>query len=163
MSTKHNVQEVLMDIDYRDEITVGEVNAIRKSMGWRQDNPEQLQAALDGSAFIVAAYDGDQAIGMARLIWDGGGGASISNILSPEYTSQGVEGALITRLLDYLRGKLKPGFGIQVDIRAWSGQEPFYESLGFQLSTPERRGIPMHICLTNQIELTDKMFGQMGF
>lgn len=152
-----------MDITFKNVIKVDEVNSIRKSMGWRQDHPEQLQAALDGSAFIVAAYDKDKAIGMARLIWDGGGGASISNILNPEYRNQGVENELITRILNFLRDKLKPGFGIQVDIRAWSGQESLYESLGFQLSTVERRGVPMHICLTEQIELTDKMFKQMGF
>ena len=147
-----------MNITYTNTITVNEVNAIRKSMGWRQDNPEQLQAGLDGSALIVAAYDKDMAIGMARLIWDGGGGASISNILVPEYINRGVEGELIIRILNFLRSKLKPGFGIQVDIRAWGGQESMYESLGFQISTTERRGMPMHICLTNQIELTDAMF-----
>ncbi len=152
-----------MNISYKNDISVDEVNAIRKSMGWRQDNPEQLQAALDGSAFIVAAYDNDTAIGMARLIWDGGGGASISNILCPEYSKQGIESALIASVLSFLRGKLKPGYGIQVDIRAWQGQEALFESLGFQISTPERRGIPMHICLVDQIELTDKMFGQMGY
>ncbi|MFA6731023.1 MAG: GNAT family N-acetyltransferase [Candidatus Izemoplasmatales bacterium] len=152
-----------MSITYKDTINVNEVNTIRKLMGWRQDNPEQLQAALNGSAFIVAAYDKDKAIGMARLIWDGGGSASIANILCPEYKNQGIENELITRILNFLRDKLKPGFGIQVDIRAWRGQESLYESLGFQLSTVERRGIPMHICLTDQIELTDKMFKQMGF
>jgi GNAT superfamily N-acetyltransferase len=132
-------------------------------MGWRQDNPEQLQASLDGSAFIVAAYDNDTAVGMARLLWDGGGGASISNILCPAYREQDIESALIAHVLDFLRDKLKPGYGIQVDIRAWRGQESLYENLGFQVSTPERRGIPMHICLTDQIELTDKLFGQMDF
>jgi len=133
-------------------------------MGWRQNNPEQLQAELDGSTLIVAAYDQDKAVGMAWLIWVGGGGAIISNVLLiPEYQNQGIESELIIRILDFLCEKLKPGFGIQVDIRAWGNQESLYGGLGFQISTPERRGIPMHICLTDQIEITDKMFGQMGF
>jgi GNAT superfamily N-acetyltransferase len=152
-----------MEINYTNEITVEEVNSIRKAMKWRQDNPEQLQAGLDGSALIVAAYENGIAIGMARLIWDGSGGASIAILLMPDYQNKGVEKELINRILDYLRGQLKPGHGIQVDIRALSGQEQIYESLGFILSTTERRGIPMHICLTNQIELTDKMFKQMGY
>jgi GNAT superfamily N-acetyltransferase len=150
-------------IKYKDTITANEVNTIRKSMGWRQDNPEQLQAGLDGSAMVVAAYDGDKAAGMARLIWDGGGGAAIYSLLMPEYRGNGIEEELITRILDYLRGKLKLGYGIQIDIRAWGGQVPLYEGLGFVVSTAERRGVPMHVCLTNQIELTDKMFGQMGY
>ena len=152
-----------MDITYKNTITAEEINSIRKAMGWRQDNPEQLQAGLNGSAYITAAYKNDIAIGMARLIWDGGGGASIINLLLPEYQNQGVEKELITRIFDYLRNQLKPGYGIQVDIRAFNGQESIYNDLGFILSTAERRGIPMHICLTNQIELTDKMFNQMGY
>ena len=153
-----------MNVIYKNDISVEEVNAIRKSMGWRQDNTEQLQSALDGSALIVAAYEGNKAIAMARLIWDGGGGASISNIqIMPEYRNTGIEKELISQILDYLRERLKPGFGIQVDIRSFGDQEPLYEDIGFQISTKERRGVPMHICLTNQIELTDKMFKQMGY
>jgi hypothetical protein len=80
-----------------------------------------------------------------------------------EYSNKGVESELITHILNFLRDKLRPGFGIQVDIRAFGEQESLYEKLGFQISTAERRGVPMHICLTNQIELTDKMFKQMGY
>jgi hypothetical protein len=76
---------------------------------------------------------------------------------------QGIETEMIARIFDYLRTKLKPGFGIQVDVKAWTNQEQIYESLGFQVSTPQRRGIPMHICLTDQIELTDAMFQQFEF
>jgi len=149
-------------INYKNTITVDEVNTIRKAMQWRQDNPKQLQASLYGSALIVAAYDQSKAVGMARLLWDGGGCASITSILLPEYKKIGIETELIQRILVYLQEKLQPGYGIQVDVRAWEGQESIYKDLGFQLSTVERRGIPMHICLTNQIELTDRMFEQTG-
>ena len=133
-------------------------------MGWRQDNPEQLQSSLDGSALIIAAYDDDKAIGMARLIWDGGGSASIIGVyIIPDYSKQGIEEKIIETILNYLREKLKPGFGIQVDIKAFGYQESLYQDIGFILSTIERRGVPMHICLTNQIESTDKVFGQMGY
>ena len=153
-----------MNITYKNDITVEAVNSIRKAMGWRQDNMEQLQSALDGSALVVAAYEGNNAIAMARLIWDGGGGASIPGIqIIPEYRNTGVEKVLISQILDYLRKRLNPGFGIQVDIRAFGYQESLYEDIGFQLSTKEQRGVPMHICLTNQIELTDKLFKQMGY
>ena len=132
-------------------------------MGWRQDNPEQLQSSLDGSALIIAAYDDDKAIGMARLIWDGGGSASIIGVyIIPEYSKQGIEEKIIETILNYLREKLKPGFGIQVDIKAFGYQESLYQDIGFIISTVERRGVPMHMCLTNQIESTDKVFGQMG-
>lgn len=152
-----------MEITYKNNITADEVNSLRASIGFRQIDAEQVSAGLKGSSFITAAYDNGNAVGMARLIWDGGGVALVTDVIvSPEYQSQGIEKELVGQVLDYLRGKLKPGFGIQVDVRAWERQEPIYQSLGFGVSTRERRGTPMHICLTDHIELTDAKFKQCG-
>lgn len=153
-----------MSITYKNTISADEVNFLRASVGFRQILPQQIKAGLDGSTLIAAAYDQHKIVGMARLIWDGGFVALIPDVLVlPEYKAQGVEHELITRLLDFLRSKLEPGFGIQVDVKVRNHRESFYESLGFQLSTYERRGIPMHICLTDQIELTDAKFKQCTF
>ena len=153
-----------MSITYKNSVSAEEVNFLRASVGFRQILPEQLNAGLNGSALIVSAYDQHQIVGMARLIWDGGIVALITDVLVlPEYKTQGIEKEMITQLLDFLRSKLKAGFGIQVDVKAWNNQEEFYENLGFQLSAPEHRGVPMHICLTDQIELTDAKFKQCGF
>jgi len=88
-------------------------------------------------------------VGFARLVWDGGSVALIPDILvRPEFQGRGIEARLVRRLLDFLRAKLKPGWGIQVDIRAWN--EPgLYESFGFEITRPERRGLPMHVSLTH--------------
>lgn len=153
-----------MNITYTNTIKANEVNSIRASVGFRQIHPEQVKAGLNGSAVIVAAYDRDKAVGMSRLIWDGGTVALIQDILVlPEYQMQGIETEMITRIFEFLRAKLKPGFGIQVDVKAWNNQEQFYKSFGLQVSTPQQRGVSMHICLTNQIELTDAMFKQCEF
>lgn len=153
-----------MNVTYKSSITPDEVNALRAAVGFRQIDPEQLAAGLAGSAQVAAAVDNGQTVGMARLIWDGGGVALVTDmIVQPDCRSQGIEVQLVEQLLDFLRGKLKPGFGIQVDVRAWEDQQPIYEGLGFVASTPELRGTPMQICLTDQIELTDKKFKQCGF
>jgi GNAT superfamily N-acetyltransferase len=150
-----------LNITYTDAITAAEANAVRKAVGFRQIHPEQLQADLDASTRIWAARAEGQAVGMARLQWNGGAGALIQDLLVvPAYRTRGIEQEMVTRVLDFLRAQLKPGFGIQLDVRAWEGQELFYEGFGFQVSTPQRRGLPMHICLTDQIELTDEMFQQ---
>jgi GNAT superfamily N-acetyltransferase len=125
-------------------------------MGWRRNHPDQLQEDLDSSMFIATAYDGDKAVGMAT--------AEGTVLLIPEYQFQGIENEMMNHVFDFLRTKLKPGYGIQLNIRAWNEKQiALYESLGFQVSTPEKRGVPMHICLTDQIEMTDKMFKQMDF
>lgn len=149
---------------YKNTVSAEEVNFLRASVGFRQILPEQLNAGLNGSTLIVSVYDKSQIVGMARLIWDGGMVAFIPDMLVlPDYKMQGIEKELITRLLDFLRSKLEPGFGIQVDVKVWEHQEEFYESLGFKISTHECRGVPMHICLTDQIELTDAKFKQCAF
>lgn len=145
-----------MNIIYKNKITVDEVNNIRKAMGWRQILPEQMQENLDHSEFIIAAYDEDKPIGMATS------GGTI--LLIPEYQFRGIENDFIAHIFDFLRKKLKPGYGISLNINAFSERQiELYKNLGFQISTPELRGVPMHICLTDQIELTDKMFRQMDF
>ena len=145
-----------MNITYKNTITADEVNAIRKSMGWRQQHPEQMQGEIGAAEFLISAYDGDKAVGMATS------GGNV--LIVPEYQYQGIEKEFFTRIFDFKRSKLKPGYGTQVHVRAWSDEQiKLYESLGFQISTPEKLGVPMHICLTNQIELTDKMFKQMEY
>ena len=116
-----------MGITYTNTITEENVNSIRTAVGFRGIHPEQLQASLDGSAFIIAAYDQDKAVGMARLIWDGGSVALIHDILVvPEYRMQGIEAELITHIFDFLKSKLKTGWGIQVDVRAWGYHEKIF-------------------------------------
>lgn len=153
-----------MGITYKNSITAEEVNFLRASVGFRQIAPEQIAAGLEGSRFISAACSNGQIVGMARLIWDGGGAAILKDVIVlPEYRERGLEEELVGQVLEYLREKLKPGFGIQVDVQAWKWQDAIYRNLGFEISTPERRGIPMQICLTDHIELTDKQFRQCGF
>ncbi|MBI9011011.1 MAG: hypothetical protein JEZ08_02175 [Clostridiales bacterium] len=153
-----------MDVYIKNTISSDEVNYIRASVGFRQIHPEQVQNSLNGSSLLVSEYHEDEIVGMSRLIWDGGSVALIVDLLViPKYQMKDIEEKMITHIFDFLRKKLKPGFGIQVDIRAWGNQENKFEEIGFQKSLAQRRGIPMHICLTKQIELTDAMFKQCDF
>ena len=149
---------------YKNSITADEVNKLRRAACFRQLDEAQIRAGLSGSVLIVSAYEGSDAVGMARLIWDGGITALITDlVVLPEYQNRGIETEMIKRILSFLQDRLRPGFGIQVDVWAWGNQEFLYRELGFVVSTQERRGVPMHICLTEQIELTDARFQQCGF
>lgn len=152
-----------MSLEYRNTITVKEVNQLRKSVGFRQLNEEQLKRSLEGSAFIVSAYD-DIAVGMARLIWDTGSTGMITDLLvHKEYRNKDIEERLITMILEFLKEQLKPGFGIQIDIKGWDSHLEALRTIGFIESSVEKRGHSMHICLTKEIELTDKKYKQCGF
>ena len=149
---------------YKNSITADEVNKLRRAVCFRQIDEAQIEAGLSGSALIVSAYEDSHAVGMARLIWDGGMTALITDlIVLPEHQKRGIEAEIIRQILSFLQKQLHPGFGIQVDVRAWGNQETLYRELGFEVSAQERRGVPMQICLTEQIELTDARFQQCGF
>ena len=149
---------------YKNSITADEVNKLRRAVCFRRIDEAQIEAGLSGSTLIVSAYEDDHAAGMARLIWDGGMTALITDlIVLPEHQNRGIEAEIIRQILSFLQKQLHPGFGIQVDVRAWGNQETLYRELGFEVSTQERRGGPMQICLTEQIELTDARFQQCGF
>ena len=152
-----------MNISYKYSLRADEFNHIRAAVGFRQIHPTEAEGGIKGSTIVIAAHDHESVIGMALLLWNGGGVAIVSMLVVPEYQKQGIENEMITRIFHFLRGKLKPGVGIQVDVRAFGYQTEVYEQLGFKVSTVEQRGTPMHICLTNQIEITDKMYKQMEY
>ena len=106
-----------MTILYTNDISVEDYNALRQSAGWGAVNPEQAQASINGSTFVVAAKDGDNTIGAARLLWDGGNSALIKDMLVlPEYQGRGIGSEMMERILSYLKEHMKPGWGVSIDL-----------------------------------------------
>lgn len=60
-----------MLITYSNQITVVDYNTLRKSVGWNEIKPERAQIGLSNSVCFVAEDEG-KAVGLARLISDGG-------------------------------------------------------------------------------------------
>jgi len=122
-----------MTITYGNEISVEDYNALRESASWPAVHPLQAREGLRGSALVVAARDEGKIVGTARVVWDGGYAALIKDVLVlPDYQGQGIGKEMMERLLAFLRGKLEPGYVIQIDLMAADGKEVFYEKLGFQ-------------------------------
>jgi len=136
-------------IVYSNVISVEDYNRLRMSAGWKTIEPEQARAGLDGSAFVIAAKDGDLAVGTGRLVWDGGYGALIKDVLVlPEYQNMGIGTEIMERILSFLRQRMKPGWSVSVDLMAASGKEGFYEKFGFAARPRENRGAGMDLWLT---------------
>ena len=121
-----------MNITYTDNISADDCNKLRNSAGWFQVHPRQIETGLKSSAFIIAAKDGDTAVGMARVVSDGGYVVFIADVIVlPEYQRKGIGKAMMGKIMDYIRGKLSDGYCIQVDLMAAKGKEKFYEEFGF--------------------------------
>jgi len=138
-----------MSIVYTNTISVEDYNALRASAGWSVIHPEQAQAGLEGSTFIITACDDDKTVGAARLVWDGGCAALIKDMLVlPEYQGKGIGTEMMEQLLSYLKANMRPGWGISVDLMAATEKEPFYEKFGFVSRPRDRRGAGMDMWIT---------------
>jgi len=121
-----------MNITYTNVISVEDCDKLRNSAGWPQMHHDQIKTGLKNSAFIVAAKDEELTVGMARLVSDGGYVAFIVDVLVlPEYQRKGIGKTMMTKIMEYIRGNLKAGYCIQIDLMAAKGKEKFYEEFGF--------------------------------
>ena len=66
-------------ITYEDKITAEEFLALRAHVGWVELPLEEARVCVEKVYFIICARDGEKAIGVARLMWDGGYMAFLSD------------------------------------------------------------------------------------
>ncbi|MCY1715245.1 GNAT family N-acetyltransferase [Caproiciproducens galactitolivorans] len=121
-----------MEIEYQNHITVEEYNTLRQSVGWNRIEAEQAQTGLSNSTYQVKAVHGEEVVGMARLISDGGYVVLIADVIvRPDYQGKGVGKGMITRILEKIKGSLKDGQCVFINLMAAEGREPFYRQFGF--------------------------------
>jgi GNAT superfamily N-acetyltransferase len=140
-----------MSIFYTDKITTADYAVLETAVGW-EFNPEQLEACINGSAYVTAAYecpDGATAdnqtaakiIGAARIVWDFGDDAFLKDVaVLPQYQGRGVGRELILRVINFLNENIKEGWGINLDLIAANGRSGFYEKLGFGIQSSKDGG-----------------------
>jgi GNAT superfamily N-acetyltransferase len=81
---------------------------------------------------MIVAYDGEEAVGMARLLHDGGFQAFIVDVVvMPEYQRMGIGKEMINSIIDYIYSHLDEGEIIYVGLMSAKGKEEFYEQFGF--------------------------------
>lgn len=104
-----------------------------KSVGWKAPCLEQVETALKHSVATFCAFDGDKAVGMARLLGDGGMSFYIKDFaVRPEYQGKGVGRLLMTSIEDYILSSLREGWAVSLELISAKGKEAFYEKCGFE-------------------------------
>ena len=137
-----------MDIAYQNGISVEDYHALRAAVGWEPLCDEQARRSLEHTAFLVRCRDGGTTAGMARLVWDGGYVAYLSDVMvQPEYQGRGIGSELVRRCVEFLRAQLKPGWRIKIFLVAAEGKEPFYEQFGFRTRPNPGNGAGMDLVL----------------
>lgn len=131
-------------ITYSNQIDVKEYNEMRGAVGWKMLDLEQAQRGLDNSEYVIAAYDGDKAIGTARIIGDGGYMYLLADVMVlPEYQKSGIGRHMLTEINKWFEERAKDGSCIMINLMATSGNEGFYAKFGFTARPNDTMGAGM--------------------
>ena len=135
-------------IEYRQDLSLTVCNRLRESVGWSAFSQKQGQRALQQSRFALCAWDGQQPVGMARLVGDGIYDLLCDVVVAPEWQGNGIGKELVRRVLSWVRQNLEPGERCTVNLVANRGKEGFYEGLGFASIPQADTGHGMMLKLT---------------
>ena len=108
-----------------------EILRLYRSVGWTAytDHLEVLQKCFEKSMLTLAAYEGDQLLGIIRAVGDGHTIVFVQDILVfPEYQRKGIGTALLQAMLD------RYSHVRQIELATDNTPKTiaFYKSMGFQ-------------------------------
>lgn len=131
-------------VQYVHTIDENEYNSLRKSVGWNELSSRQVERSLHHSSYFVAARHNGKAIGMARLVSDGGYIAYIADVIVlPEYQGRGIGNTMINMLMQHIQDNMCEGETVFVNLMAAKDKEPFYRKFGFMDRPSDRYGAGM--------------------
>ncbi|HKM34546.1 MAG TPA: GNAT family N-acetyltransferase [Lachnospiraceae bacterium] len=133
-------------MEYRESINVDDYQNLREMVGWLKLTREQAESGILHSAYGIGCYEGNTMIGMARIVWDRGYIAYLSDVVvSPQYQGRGIGKQLVEKTMEYIKSQLKEGWKIKIVLEAAKGKEGFYRKFGFAERPNEQGGPGMDI------------------
>lgn len=103
------------------------------SVGWEPPCREQVACALQNTAASFVAYEGEKAIGMVRLIGDGGMSFYIKDFaVLPEYQGKGAGQMLLLELQQYILEHIEKGWAVSLELISTKEAVKFYQKHGFE-------------------------------
>lgn len=116
--------------------TIDEYRDLRRLAGLSQKSEEAAAAGLPNTRYAVVIERDGIAIGMGRVIGDGGTAFQVTDIaVLPEHQGQGLGKQIVARLVDWLRTSApKSGY---VSLIADGTAKDLYAKFGFKETAPE--------------------------
>ena len=132
---------VMIKITKERSVSIDDVLHLYQAVGWTNytNQPQMLEQALTHSLAIYLAHDGEEIVGLVRLVGDGFSSVFVQDlIVLPSYQRQGIGSNLMKQALaDY-----KDAYQIQLATEQTEKNLGFYRSLGFEtLSTYDCTGM----------------------
>jgi GNAT superfamily N-acetyltransferase len=117
-------------------------NRLRLAVGWSGYEESVIQNALPSTLHCVCAFDGEEMIGMARVIGDAGLVFYVQDVIVlPEYQHQGIGTQLMDAVMKFIRSHAH--HNTIIGLMAARDKEPFYEKYGFIARPTENFGAGM--------------------
>ena len=131
----------MITIKKQEIVKLEDVLHLYQAVGWTNytHQPEMLEQSLAHSLAIYLAHDGEEIVGLVRLVGDGFSSVFVQDlIVLPSYQHQGIGSDLMKEALaDY-----KDAYQIQLATEQTEKTLGFYRSLGFEtLSTYDCTGM----------------------
>lgn len=131
----------MIKITKESSVSIDDVLHLYQAVGWTNytNQPQMLEQALSHSLATYLARDGEEIVGLVRLVGDGFSSVFVQDlIVLPSYQRQGVGSNLMKEALaDY-----KDAYQIQLVTEQTEKTLGFYRSLGFEtLSTYDCTGM----------------------
>ena len=119
---------------------------LRETVGFQKLNSEQAECILSNTTYIISAVYYEKYIGLARLLFDYGTDAYITDVIvHPDYQGYGIGSILINNIFDYIKSHSYAGLNVACSLYANIGKEAFYEKFGFKKLPNSKYGYGMLI------------------
>ena len=131
----------MIKITKEKSVSIDDVLHLYQAVGWTNytNQPQMLEQALSHSLATYLARDGEEIVGLVRLVGDGFSSVFVQDlIVLPSYQGQGIGSNLMKEALaDY-----KDAYQVQLVTEQTEKTMNFYRSLGFKiLSTYDCTGM----------------------
>ena len=121
----------MIKITKETSVSIDDVLHLYQAVGWTNytNQPQMLSQALSHSLATYLARDGEEVVGLVRLIGDGFSSVFVQDlIVLPTYQRQGIGSHLMKKsLADY-----KDTYQVQLATEQTEKNMKFYRSLGFE-------------------------------
>lgn len=117
---------------------------LRPAAGLSGKSEEAAARGLPNTIFAVVAYSGGRAIGMGRIVGDGGTAFQLTDIaVEPQFRGRGIGKAIVSRLVDHLKQTAPKSAYVNLiaDGDAWH----LYAKFGFKPTAPASIGMSLVI------------------
>lgn len=136
---------------FRNDISTGDYQSLRAAVLWEKLPDEQAAAGLQSACNALACYDGEMCVGFARILWDGGYIAYLSDVIvRPEYQGKGLGQALVDGVVTAFFRRIPQGWKVKIILVASQGKEGFYKRLGFIERPNAHEGAGMYLWAEHQ-------------